>query len=102
MGHQGLLSGMAMAHASQLSGAAEEAFSKKCSQNVRTLPQNEFKTWSRLGDSNWRTYALRVRLDYEENQELAPLRVVHRHLWCHPDVPRRIENVRKMFALFKT
>ena len=30
----------------------EEAFSKKCSQNVRTLPLNEPKTWSRLGDSN--------------------------------------------------
>ena len=48
------------------------------------------------------TYTLRVRLDCEENQGLVPVRVVPRHLWCHPDVPRRIENVRKMFALFKT
>ena len=39
-------------HGSRLSDAAEEAFSKKCSQNVRTLPLNEPETWSRLGDSN--------------------------------------------------
>ena len=48
-------------HGSRLSDAAEEAFAKKCSQNVRTLPLNEPETWSHLGDSNWRTYALRVR-----------------------------------------
>ena len=35
----------------------------------------------------------------EENQGLVPIRVVTRHIWCHPDVPRRIGNVRKMFAL---
>ena len=39
-------------HGSQLSDAAEEAFSKKCSQNVRILPKNKPETWSRLGDSN--------------------------------------------------
>ena len=39
-------------HGSRLSDAAEEAFSKKCSQNVRILPKNKPETWSRLGDSN--------------------------------------------------
>ena len=34
---------------------------KKSALNVRTFPHNESKTWSRLADSNWRTYALRVR-----------------------------------------
>ena len=48
------------------------------------------------------TCTLRVRSDHDENQGLVPIRVVHRPLWCHPDVPRRKENVCKMFALFKT
>ncbi len=39
-----------------------------------------------------------MRLDCEEDQGLVPIRVVRRHLQCHPDVSRRIENVRKMFA----
>ena len=30
----------------------------------------------------------------EENQGLVSIRVVPRHIWCHPDVPRRKENVR--------
>lgn len=40
----------------------------------------------------------RVRLDCEEDQGLAPIRVALRHLWCHPEVPRRKGNVRKTFA----
>ena len=39
-------------HASRLSVAAEKAFEDKCSQNVRTPPENEPKPWSRLGDLN--------------------------------------------------
>ena len=35
-----------------------------------------------------------MRLDHDENQGLVPTRVAPRHLWCHPDVPRRNGNVR--------
>jgi hypothetical protein len=35
-----------------------------------------------------------VRVDREQYQGLARIRVVHRHLWCHPAVPRRKGNVR--------
>lgn len=41
---------------------------------------------------------LRVRLDCEEDQGLALIRVALRHIWCHSGVPRRKENVRKTFA----
>ncbi len=39
-------------HAARLSAAAKRAFSEKCSQNVRTSPENKPNTWSRLGDLN--------------------------------------------------
>ena len=39
-------------HASRLSKAAEQAFSNKCTQNVRISTGNEPETWSRLGDLN--------------------------------------------------
>ena len=39
-------------HGSRLSDAAEQAFSNKCTQNVRTFSQKAPEMWSRLGDSN--------------------------------------------------
>jgi hypothetical protein len=33
----------------------------KCSHFAQKQARNKPETWSRLGDSNWRTYALRVR-----------------------------------------
>jgi hypothetical protein len=39
-------------HGANSTATIEEAFSNKCTQNVRTLPKNKPETWSRLGDSN--------------------------------------------------